>query len=245
MKRIIPIIILLFIIAAFFIFGLDENLNFDELALKYADLSAFVGEKPVLSIVIAMFIYIVATAFSFPVAWLLSVSVGLIFGFFIGSFIVLFGATIGATILFLLAKYAFADFFKKRSGDFLTKMAKGFRNGAASYLLFLRLVPIFPFALVNVMPAILNVRLFTFIWTTFVGIIPGVIAYIYAGVGLRSIIKERAIACKNEIAPCGQVISPSDFITKEMIFAFILLGVVALIPVVLKNLKGKKNNEKS
>ena len=156
----------------------------------------------------------------------------------------LFGATIGASLLFLIAKYALADFFKAKSSKFIKKMAKNFSQDAASYLLFLRLVPLFPFTLVNVIPAILGVRFTTFVWTTAIGIIPGVIAYTYAGEGLRSIIALRAIACEKNIAPCGQALNASDLVTKEIIIAISLLGLVALIPVIIKGFRPKFGEDK-
>lgn len=116
-------------------------------------------------------------------------------------------------------------------------MGKGFREDATSYMLFLRLAPVFPFTLINVVPAILGVRLSTFAWTTFVGIIPGVTAYAFAGEGLRSIVSERAAACAIDQPPCGTALSPADLVTKEILIAFALLGVVSLLPVVLKRLR--------
>ncbi len=244
-KRLLPIAILLVIVIGVFASGAHKALDFDRVALLYADLTGYISANPLVAILIALLIYTFATAISLPIAWLLSVSIGLIFGWEIGSVIVVFGATTGATLLFLSARYAFADFFKKRSKGFLEKMAKGFVSGATSYLLFLRLVPLFPFTLVNVVPAILGVRLFTFIWTTFVGIIPGVIAYTYAGEGLRSIVEVRALACEQNVAPCGQALSPSDLITKEILIAFFLLGFVSLIPVLLKKFSARNIEEEN
>ncbi len=244
-KRLLPIVILLAIIIGVFVSGAHKALDFDRVALVYADLTDYISAYPLVAILIALMIYILATAISLPISWLLSVSIGLIFGWEIGSLIVIFGATIGATLLFLSARYAFADFFKKRSKGFIEKMARGFVNGAASYLLFLRLVPLFPFTLVNIVPAILGVRLYTFVWTTFVGIMPGAIAYTYAGEGLRSIIEVRVLACKQNIAPCGQALSPSDFITKEILVAFFLLGLISLIPVLFNKFRAKNYEEEN
>jgi len=237
--RLLPIAFIITIIIGVFASGAYKILTFDNIAIAYGDMSAFVNENLILAIFSAFLIYTFATAVSFPAAWLLSVSTGLVFGWLLGSFIVLFGATFGAVILFLSARYAFSDFFKKRAGGILSKMAMGFKDGAASYLLFLRLVPLFPFALVNVVPAIVGVKFSTFVWTSFVGIIPGVIAYNFAGEGLRSIVAERALACANNIMPCGEGLNASDLVTKEILIAFIVLGLVALIPIFIKKFHKK------
>lgn len=237
--RLLPIFILLAIIVTVFIFGVDEALDLDRISSGYAAMEANVGSHPILAAMFAFALYAAVTALSFPAAWLLSVTIGLVFGWQAGSLIVATGATVGAAALFLIARYALADFFKAKAGGFLEKMAAGFRENSANYMLFLRLVPLFPFALVNVVPAILGVRFFTFLWTTAIGIIPGVIAYTYAGEGLSSIVKERAKACEAEIAPCGEALTAGDLVTKEILIAFFLLGLVAIIPVVLKAVRPK------
>lgn len=240
-KRFVPLIVLLLAIFAFFVSGVHRQLDFDQIAKQYASLQAFVTANPAISVLVTMLIYITATALSFPAAWLLTVTIALIFGWVTTSLIVLISATIGASILFLIARYALEEFFKQRAGNILNKMAKGFREDAVSYMLFLRMAPIFPFTLVNVVPAILGVPFTTFFWTTFVGIIPGVVAYSYAGEGLRSIVVERAEACASGIAPCGEPLTPGDLVTTQILIAFVLLAIVSLIPVVLKRVRASKS----
>jgi uncharacterized membrane protein YdjX (TVP38/TMEM64 family) len=113
-------------------------------------------------------------------------------------------------------------------------MAEGFRSDAVSYMLFLRLAPVFPFILVNVVPAILGVPFVTYLWTTFVGIIPGVLAYTFAGEGLRSIVHDRAAACAANVPPCGTPLTAGDLLTPQIGIAFALLAMVSLIPIVVK-----------
>lgn len=237
LKKLLPLGILVAVIIAFFATGLHKQLSFDQIAINYGLLTGFVAEQPVISALAMVAIYTLATAVSFPAAWLFTVTAGLIFGWALGGVLVVFGATLGACTLYLAARYALADFFKQRAGSVLTKMADGFRDDATSYMLFLRLAPIFPFALVNVVPGILGVPLLTFAWTTFVGIIPGVIAYAFAGEGLRSIVAERATACAADVAPCGQALTPGDLVTPQILIAFALLGIVSLMPVVIKRLR--------
>ncbi len=242
LKRWAPVALLLSALIAFFATGLHQRLSLDELALQYAGLTTYVADNTIQAMLFTMVIYMTAVAASFPAAWLLTVAIGLMFGWAMGTFIVVVGATLGASILFFAARSLLADFFRARAGARLNTMAEGFRENAVAYMLFLRLAPIFPFLLVNVVPAILGVRFTTYFWTTALGIIPGTIAYSFAGEGLRSIIGERASACTAGIAPCGEPFSARDIITPEMLIAFTLLALVSVMPAILKRLRGKKTD---
>jgi len=237
LRRGLPLAVLAILIAAFFLTGLYEHISFDELALRYADLTGFVGDNFLAAFLAAAGFYALAVAVAFPAAWLLTVAYGLIFGWLVGAVVAVIGATIGASILFLIAGSLLADFFRKRAGNRLNAMADGFKQDAASYLLFLRLAPVFPFFLVNVVPAILGVSFVTYVWTTAIGIIPGAVAYSFAGEGLRSIIGQRAEACMQNIAPCGEALTPRDLVTTQILIAFTLLAVVSLLPVVIRRLR--------
>ena len=240
-KKWFPIAVLLAAFVAFFASGIYQKLTLDELALRYGDLSLYIEQNFWLAALTGVLIYVVVTAASLPAASILSIAIGLVFGWAAGASIIVIGATIGASILFFAAKSLLVDFFRNRAGDKLNVMAAGFRDDAVSYMLFLRLAAIFPFFIVNFVPAILGVRFSIFFWTTFVGIIPGTIAYAFAGEGLRSIISERATACSQNIAPCGEPFSAASLITKEMLIAFVLLALVSLMPVVLKKLRNSKS----
>ena len=237
MKRWLPLILLLAAFVLFFALGLHRRLTLDELALRYAQLNLFLRHNYLAAILISILTYLVVTAASLPVATLLSITIGLLFGWVVGAAIIVLGATLGASILFFVARLLLHDFFEKKAGRFLKVMAHGFQENAVSYMLFLRLAVVIPFSLVNVVPAILGVRFSTYFWTTAAGIIPGTIAYAFAGEGLRSIIGERAAACIVKVAPCGQPFGAADIITREMLIAFVLLALVSLLPVVLKGLK--------
>jgi len=239
-KRLLPILILATALLAFFGSGIYQRLTLDELALRYVELTNYIEANFLFSVLLTAAIYLGATAASFPAAWLLTVAIGLVFGWANGAAIVVVGATFGASVLFFAARSLLADFFRKRAGEKLNIMAKGFRNDATSYMLFLRLAPIFPFLMVNVVPAILGVPFRVFFWTTAFGIIPGTIAYSFAGEGLRSIILQRAAACSQQIAPCGQPFAASDIITTKMLIAFTLLALVSLMPVILKKFRKTK-----
>lgn len=245
LKRLAPLGILIVLLALFFGLGGHENLSIDAIARNYDRLTGFVADNLIAAAVSAIIIYTVATALSIPAAWLLTVTIGLLFGWMTGAVLVLVGATVGASLLFLIARYALADFFKARAGNALNKMAAGFRDDAVSYMLFLRLAAIFPFALVNVVPAVLGVPFFTYVWTTAIGIIPGVIAYSYAGAGLSSIVQQRAAACEVNQPPCGTPFTAGELITTDILIAFGLLAAVSLLPVVLKRLRGKKKENQT
>jgi len=238
-KRFAPPILLLAALGGFFVFGFNRLLTLDQLALNYAVLSEFVAENTAIGVVVMIIVYLVAVAASFPAAWLLTVAIGLVFGWALGAVIVVVGATLGASLLFLVARSLLFDFFRKKAAGRVELMAQGFRDNAVNYMLFLRLAPVFPFLLVNVVPAILGVRFSTYFWTTAIGIIPGTIAYSFAGEGLRSIISQRASACVAGVSPCGQAFSPADIITPQMLIAFTLLALLSLLPVLVKQLMNK------
>jgi uncharacterized membrane protein YdjX (TVP38/TMEM64 family) len=137
-----------------------------------------------LAILLFGLIYAVVTAFSLPGGAFMTITGGFLFGWLGGGLIVIFGATIGATALFLMARTAVGGVLEARAGPFLQKMEDGFRQNAICYLLVLRLVPIFPFWLVNLVPAFLGVSTTTYIIATFLGIIPGTFVYASVGNGL-------------------------------------------------------------
>lgn len=126
-------------------------------------------------------IYTISTAISFPGATILSLLGGYFFGTLYGGLGIVIGATTGATLLFLAAKLAFSDFLRPKVAPYIKRFEKGFQEDAVSYLLMLRLMPIFPFFVVNLVPAFLNVTFGIYVVTTFFGILPA--SFIYAGLG--------------------------------------------------------------
>jgi uncharacterized membrane protein YdjX (TVP38/TMEM64 family) len=136
--------------------------------------------------------------------------------------IIVCAATVGATLVFLAARYLFADAARKRMGGLAQKINEGFTQDAFNYMLFLRLVPLFPFWLVNLAPAFTNVKLRTYVLATAIGIIPG--SFVFANLG-RTL---------------GQIDSLQGLLSREVVGAFVLLGVFALIPVLIKKFRGKR-----
>jgi len=186
--------------------------------------------------------YVGMTALSLPGGLVLTVAGGLMFGWLVGSIASILAATVGATLVFLIARSALGEGLNARITPWLAKLKSGFNADAFNYLLFLRLVPAFPFWFVNIAPAILGVPLRTYIVTTFLGIIPGSLALAAAGAGLDSVIaaaKANYAACvaQNPQQTCRLAIDAHALITKEIMWALVLLGFAALIPIALKKWK--------
>src|SRR5471030_2459530 len=170
-RRLLPLAVLVAVLVAAFALRLDRYLSFEQLAAHREWLLAEVARLGLLAPVLYALIYAAATGLSIPGASLLTLTAGFLFGTLAGTAIVVVGATLGAIIIFLVARTAFGDVLRARAGPFIRKLEDGFRANALSYLLVLRLIPIFPFWLVNLVPAFLGVALWTFILGTFLGII--------------------------------------------------------------------------
>ena len=178
--------------------------------------------------------YILVGAFCLPGSPLLTAMGGLMFGWLAGGIATIVGATIGATILFLVARTALGPTLTQRAGPWLTKLRAGFGRDALSYLLFVRLVPAFPFWFVNVAAAILGVSLRTFVIGTFFGIIPATFTFAIAGAGL-----DRALVVHADcVAAKGAGNCTLTLLTWELMVALVLLGLLALLPVAIKRWRG-------
>jgi uncharacterized membrane protein YdjX (TVP38/TMEM64 family) len=156
------------------------------------------------------------------------------------------GATIGATLIFLFARSALGEPLLKRAGPRVSELARGFRAQAFSYLLFLRLVPAFPFFVVNLVPAFAGVRLSTFVAATALGIVPAAIVYALAGQGLDSIIEMqlhmRAECLARGGGACPLTFDPRDVLTPELIAALVGLALLALLPVAIRGWRARRGN---
>jgi uncharacterized membrane protein YdjX (TVP38/TMEM64 family) len=173
MKKLVLIAVLVLLIVAFFALGGQRYLSLDTVKAHRDTLLGFANEHYVAALAIAFLTYVGATALSLPGGLVLSLTMGFLFGRWVGTVLVVIAATIGATLVFLAARYLFADAARRRIGALGEKLSAGFTANALNYLLFLRLVPLFPFFLVNLAPAFTKIRLSTFVVGTFVGIIPG------------------------------------------------------------------------
>ena len=225
LARLLPLAAVLAVIVAVFIFGLDEYLSFDMLSNHRQDLIQWTQENRLLAIVGFVAIYVLVVALSLPGATLLTLAGGFLFGTVETTIYVVVSATIGALGIFLITRYALADFFHAKTGDAGHKMEQGFRENALSYLLVLRLVPLFPFWLVNLVPALFGVPARTFVIGTFLGIIPGVAVYSSVGSGLGTVFDS------GDAPDLGFIFEP------EILGPLIGLAVLSLIPIVYKRYK--------
>ena len=163
LQRLWPILVLIVGLIAFFAFGLDDYVSFDALHAHRERLMSFVDQNGVLAGLVFMLVYAVAVAFSLPGGAVLTVAGGFLFGPWLAASYVLIAATSGATALFLAVRYALADILRAKAGPWLGKMRDGFNENAFNYLLVLRLIPAFPFFVVNLVPAFLDVSARTYV----------------------------------------------------------------------------------
>lgn len=235
--RWLPLIILAALMLLVIAMGWHKYLSFKTIGLNYEALQAFISENLIVALLIYMAAYIAVVALSLPGGLIMTLAGGLLFGWQLGVPATIIAATIGATLIFLIAKSSLGEALAAKAGPWVGKLREGFQQNALSYLLFLRLVPAFPFAVVNLAPALLGVPLRTYVIGTFIGIIPGTAAYSIAGAGLGSVVEAQnkvynaCLAAKGE-ANCTYTIDFSALVTKELVIAGVALGFVALIPVV-------------
>jgi uncharacterized membrane protein YdjX (TVP38/TMEM64 family) len=229
----------LYIIAAGLFFAISQGwhkqLSFQALGENAVYLNSLVENNFWLVLLAFIGIYIAATAFMVP-ASALTIGGGFLFGVYVGAPAVIVGATIGACVLFIAAKTSLGATLKGIAGPFLSKMEKGFNENALSYMFTLRLIPIFPFAVVNIAPAILGAKFRDYFITTALGIIPGTIAYTLIGSGLRGTLLDAAE--KGEAADVGALVGSA---AANFIPAFFALAFVALLPTIYKKIF-KKNS---
>ncbi len=216
-------------LAVFFALGLDRYLSFQALREHRTLLLDWVAAHGLLAPVIYILAYIIVVAFSLPGGAVMTISGGFLFGAAAGGTWAVTGATLGATALFLIAKTSLGDYLLARAGPAIRKMQAGFEENALSYMFVLRLIPLFPFFLVNLAPAFLGVSLRTYLIATFFGIMPGTYVYALVGAGLGSVFDR------------GVNFSLSGVMTPQMIAALVGLALLALVPVIYKKMRGKRN----
>lgn len=206
-----------------------DTLSLSELQAHQQQLKTWLNEHYTLSLLSFVCAYIILVAISLPGASLGSLAAGFLFGTWVGSVCVIFGATIGALIVFLVVRYLLRDWVNQRLTTRMQAFNEHVSDNALHYLLFLRLVPLFPFWLVNIAPAILKVRTSHFFWSTFLGIIPGSVVYVSIGSGLEHISTQQQLNLKI-------IFTPSVFLP------LLGLGMLSLIPIIVKLLQGKRHD---
>ncbi len=221
-RKIILLSVILVAVALYFKFDLGQYLSLESLKSNRDQLHAFYEANAVMMIAAFIGVYIVTVALSLPGATILTLCAGAIFGSVTGTLVVNVGATIGATLAFLVARFLLRDWVEKKFGAKLKPFNDGFSKNAINYMLFLRLVPLFPFFLINLVSGLTQIRLPVYFFGTMFGILPGTFVYANAGSNLASI---------NQL---------SDIASLEVLGSFALLGLFALIPTVYKYIKSKK-----
>jgi len=227
-QRLLPVLVLFAGLAAFFALGLDRYLGFSALAEHRVALLAWVDGNHLAAPLIYMLIYIVVVAFSLPGGAVMTISGGFLFGALMGGIYAVAGATLGASALFLIAKTSLGDYLLAKAGPVVKKMQAGFEENALSYMFVLRLMPLFPFFLVNLAPAFLGVPLRIYVIATFFGIMPATFVFALVGAGLGSVFDS------------GQQFSLQGILTPQMMAALGGLALLALLPVLYKKMKGKR-----
>ncbi len=209
-------------IGLFFYFDLGQYLTLTGLKENLGRLKDYYANNTLLMVLGFIGVYIVVVALSLPGATILTLCAGAIFGSVSGTLVVNVGATVGAVLAFLVARFLLRDWVEKKFGEKLQPFNEGFSKNAINYILFLRLVPLFPFFLVNLMSGLTKVKLPIYFLGTMIGIMPGSFVYANAGSNL------------------AQINSLSDIASPGVLGAFALLGIFALIPSIYKRIKNKK-----
>ena len=225
LKKFIILFLFLGGFLAFFLFGFDQYLNFTFLKVNRERLMAYTLNNYSVMLFLAFAIYTLSTALSLPIASLLSLTIGFLFGLWVGLSIILFSATLGATMVFLAARYIFGETIQRRMGGRIQRFLSEFHKNDFNYLLFLRLVPLFPFWLINLAMAFTPIRLKTYVSATFLGIIPG--AFVFTNLG-RTL---------------GEIESPDQLVSLKTLSALFLLGIFTLIPLWVKKFRSTRLRE--
>ena len=216
-SRFILLLVLISCIAAFFYFDLQQFLTLDTLKNKQAEIINYKTAHPAFSILLYGLIYIAVTGLSLPGAAILTLAGGAVFGLLWGTVIVSFASSIGATLAFLAARFLFRDSVENRFGDRLATINQGMEKDGAFYLFTLRLIPVFPFFIINLVMGLTAIKTRTFYWVSQLGMLAGTLVYVNAGTQL------------------GKIDSLSDILSPTLLVSFALLGLFPLLAKALVN----------
>jgi len=211
LKKLAILLLVAALAAVFFQQGWHEQLTFANLKARQAELQAATAARPVLWIAGFFVAYVLMAALSLPGATIMTLAAGLLFGLGVGTVVVSFASSIGATLAMLVARYVFGDEVQRRYGAKLRRLNEGIEREGAFYLFTLRLIPIFPFFLINLGMGLTRMPARTFYWVSQLGMLPGTAVYVNAGTQL------------------AQIDSPSGLLSPGLLGAFALLGLFPLI----------------
>jgi uncharacterized membrane protein YdjX (TVP38/TMEM64 family) len=224
--RLAPLAAVALLLAAGYAFGLHEYLSVEALRGYRENLASFVEVNAVATAAVYVVLYVVAVAVSFPGAAVFTAAGGLMFGVGAGSALALFASTLGATLIFLVARTSFGETLGERAGPRLQRLRRGIQEEGFSYLLFVRLMPVFPFWIVNLAAAFFGIRLVPYVLATLIGVVPGTLVYSYFGASIGSAFAEGG--------------SPFSL---ELLLGLALLAVMALLPVAYRKWRAGRQKE--
>jgi uncharacterized membrane protein YdjX (TVP38/TMEM64 family) len=233
LKRWLPLLLIFLMLALILITGLQKYLSFESLKSHRNILLAWTNEHFLLSSLAYVAIYIIAVAVSIPGATFLTLAGGFLFGPLFGSILVVISATTGATLLYFAVKTSLGDWLSQKATGWISRMREGFQENAFSYLLFLRLVPIFPFWVINIVPALLGVSAATFIVATFFGIMPGSVVYVLIGNGL------------SHIFATNQTPNLSIMFDAAVLYPLLALAALSVLPVIYQKFFKKRKGRQA
>lgn len=225
-KKLIPLLLLLFGLTAAIYFDFGRYVDFRFLQTHQDIVKGFITDMPIRAALVFLALYALSTTFSLPFGAIMTISGGWLFGIWIGGSLTIIGATIGASTLFLATRYALREVMVTRAGRRLQQFEAGFNRHSTSYLLAMRLIPIFPFFLVNFLPALIGVKFRTFALTTLIGIAPGTFVYAGLGNGISFVLSV------DETLDIFDIFNPSVFLP------LCGLGFLSLLPVIWKKVEG-------
>lgn len=234
LQRSIPILVLIIGLGVGYALGLHRLFSLEIFIASREALLQFVEEHSLLATSSFVIIYAAAVAIAFPAASIFTVAGGFLFGWLTGGILSIIGATIGATMIFLAARYAFGDLLRSRATGAIRRFAEEFHDDAFSYLLVLRLTPVLPFVAVNIAPAFFDVKTRIYVAATFLGIMPGAFVYAFLGSGL-----EQSLA---DIAVGGFALH--DLLTPETSAALFGLAGLSVVGLVLKKVSLRRRQER-
>ena len=208
-------------VATFFYFDLGQYLSLDGLKANRDYLLVFTESHYSAAVGLFIVVYCIVVGLSLPGGAIMTLAGGFLFGSVLGTVYVNVGATVGATLAFLVARYLLRDWVEQKFGNRLGAIQEGFAKNAFSYLMTLRLIPLFPFFLVNLVSGLTRVSVTTYVVATSLGIIPGSFVFAYAGRQL------------------GTINSLKEIVSPNVLMAFTLLGLLALLPILYKKFAGR------
>lgn len=244
LRRWLPLIVLVLLAVLVLSTGWQHALSLETLVRNRARIDAFVSEHRAAALALYIGLYIVVVLLSLPGAAIMTMTGGFLFGTVVGALAGIVGSSTGALIVFLVARSAAGEFLLRRAGPLAAKLAEGFRADAFHYLLFLRLVPVFPFWMVNLAGALFSVPTATFMAATLIGILPAAFVFAFTGAGLDSVIAAQAAGYRACLATgqtgCQFDFDPRHVLTPELLGALAALGALALVPVAVRHWRGRR-----